>query len=596
MRTPFRLLVALLLLGTLVIAVPTQAADWYSESKLTATDGATGDYFGTAVAVSGNRIVVGASGDDSRSGSVYVYEPDRSGGWSETKLTASDGAANDWLGSAVAVSGDRIVAGAYAPAAMAAVYVYEPDGAGGWSETKITASDGTFSDTDLFGVAVAVSGDRIVVGAPYDDPDYSGSVYVYEPDGLGGWSETKLTASDAPDSGDFFGYEVGVSGDRIVVGAPYHDPDWTGSVYVYEADGAGGWSETKLTASDGAAEDRFGWVAVSGDRIVVGAPWDDDNGSRSGSAYVYEADGAGGWSETKLTAGDGAENDEFGDEVALSDDHILVGAPGADRSGATYVYEPDGAGGWSETKLTASDGATGDTFGGAVAVFADRIVVGASGDDDNGDSSGSAYVYEPLPAGQIFVGTVDAARVAGPRWTSTEYVPEDSGPHEFVLDWTGKAMLRIDIREAGSGAWIGANTSQAIPKHLAVDLDAGVPYRVAVWSMSGAGDFTVAATPLAGGIIHGGVADADGFAGRRWSSVTYGPSISGPHEFVLDWTGEAMLRIDIREVATGAWVGANTGSAKPKHLMVDLDAGVDYRVAVWSMRGVGAFTVTATGP
>ena len=112
--------------------------------------------------------------------------------------------------------------------------------------------------------------------------------------------------------------------------------------------------ESKLTASDGAASDYFGGsVSVSGDYAVIGADWDDDNGNNSGSAYVFERDGAGNWSEVqKLTASDGAAGDEFGWSVSISGDYLVIGAYADDdngsSSGSAYVFERDGFGNWSE--------------------------------------------------------------------------------------------------------------------------------------------------------------------------------------------------------------------------------------------------------
>ncbi|MHC4272933.1 MAG: FG-GAP repeat protein, partial [Planctomycetota bacterium] len=152
----------------------------------------------------------------------------------------------------------------------------------------------------------------------------------------------------------------------------------------------------KILASDGADSDDFGMsVAVSGDVVVVGANRNDDNGADSGSAYVYRWNSSS-WVETKLLPSDGAADDYFGHSVAVSGDVAVVGAhqnddAGAD-SGSAYVFRWNGAS-WLETKLTASDGAAGDEFGFAVAVSGDVVVVGARGDDDNGDYSGSAYVY-----------------------------------------------------------------------------------------------------------------------------------------------------------------------------------------------------------
>ena len=271
---------------------------------------------------------------------------------------------------------------------------------------KLLAADGAADD--YFGYSVAVSGDRIVVGAYLDDDSgtSSGSAYLFESDGAGGWSQTKLLAADGA-AGRGFGSSVAIAGDRIVVGASGDDDNGSGSgsAYVFEPDGAGGWSQTKLLASDGAGSgdfdigDRFGSsVAIAGDRVVVGAFGDNDNGRDSGSAYVFEADGAGGWSETKLLASDGAVSHFFGESVAIAGDRIVVGAPFADdngsNSGSAYVFEPDGAGGWSETKLLASDGAASDIFGYSVAISGDRVVIGAPLDDDNGSDSGSAYVFD----------------------------------------------------------------------------------------------------------------------------------------------------------------------------------------------------------
>ncbi|MFF2494874.1 FG-GAP repeat protein [Agromyces sp. NPDC058064] len=401
--------VASIALGGAVLAGATPAIGTpvVSEQRLDASDAEAFDAFGSAVAVSGDRVVAGAPNGDADEidfGAVYVYEADGSGGWAERKLTASDGAAGDQFGNAVAVSGDRIVVGAPSDddrgTGSGSVYVFEADGSGEWAEHKLTASDG--ESNDWFGHAVAVSGDRIVVGAPFDDDGASGSgsVYVFEPDGSGGWSEQKVTASDGA-ADDTLGYSVAVSGDRIVAGARLDDdrgPE-SGSAYVFEADGSGGWAEQKLTASDGAASDTFGFaVAVSGGRIVVGSRLDDDSGDASGSAYVFEADGSGGWAEQKLTASDGAELDMFGHAVAISGDRIAVGArrhdgAGSDR-GAVYVMELDGSGGWAEQKLVASDGDDSDFLGTSLALSGDRVVAGTP----FRIVGGAAYVFtlEPL--------------------------------------------------------------------------------------------------------------------------------------------------------------------------------------------------------
>ncbi len=206
--------------------------------------------------------------------------------------------------------------------------------------------------------------------------------------------DRKLLASDGA-AGDYFGNSVSVSGDTVVVGAYFDDDNGSGSgsAYVYVcSDGV--WTEvSKLTASDGAASDIFGSsVSVSGDTAVVGAYQDDDS---SGSAYVYVCrDGV--WvEEARLTASDGAVDDRFGYSVSVSGDVAMVGAcQDDDSSGSAYVYVRSG-GVWTEaSKLTASDGVASDLFGSSVSVSGDAAVVGASGDDDNGMSSGSGYIFD----------------------------------------------------------------------------------------------------------------------------------------------------------------------------------------------------------
>jgi hypothetical protein len=358
------------------------------ETKLSPSDARVFDAngYGLAVAVDGNRIVIGSPikyEGIMYGGAVYVYEPDGSGGWAETKLTASDGANGGQFGQSVAVDGDIVVVGrpfeldseegpSETHGAQGAAYVYEPDGSGGWAETKLTASDG--ADLDEFGSSVAVSGDRIVVGAGGDD-EYSGSVYVFERDAQGGWLETKLTASDRAPRANFgyraslgLGVPVAVEGDRIAVGS-------RSAVYLFEPDGSGRWAETRLTVS------AYG-VAIDGDRLVIG----------SGSGvYAYERDGTGEWAATDLTTpAQGRWLDASDDRIAVSVDASVVPRPGL-----VYVVEGNGEDDWIETVLMSSDSKPMDDgrwsyHDWVVAVDGDRVVVGAP----NAFTTGVAYVYE----------------------------------------------------------------------------------------------------------------------------------------------------------------------------------------------------------
>jgi len=346
------------------------------------------------------RIVVGSIFDDdngSASGSAYIYNLDGTG---EVKVTASDGASGDRLGISVAVGSNKIVVGAYTDdddgSNSGSVYVYNIDGT---NEVKLTASD-AFAN-DIFGRSVSIGSNKIVVGAPGNDDDgtSSGSAYIYNLDGT---NEVKLTASDGAQY-DEFGISVAVGNDKVVVGA-YGDDDngsTSGSVYVYNLDGTG---ETKIIGSDTAAGDSFGnSVAIGNNKLVVGSPYDDDNGSSSGSVYVYNLDGTG---EVKITASDAAAGDNFGFSVAVGSNKIVVGSISDDTFGSAYIYNLDGTG---EVKITASDAAQYDQFGYSVGVSNDKVVVGARGDDNVGSSSGSAYIYNLDGTGEVKITASDAA-------------------------------------------------------------------------------------------------------------------------------------------------------------------------------------------
>jgi hypothetical protein len=321
------------------------------------------------------------------------------------KLLASDGAAGDFFGGgSSSVSGGVAVLAASLNddngAQSGSAYVYRFDGTAWVEEQKLTAADGAAGD--FFGDFVSLSGNVAVVGATLNDDDGadSGSAYVFRFDGTSWVEEQKLTASDGA-AGDRFGIRLSVSGNVAVVGAPLHDDIGanSGSAYVYRFDGTTWVEEQKLTASDAAADDEFGFsVSASGNVAVVGAHQDDDNGAQSGSAYVYRFDGTTWVQEQKLTAGDGAVGDQYSRDVSVSGNAVAIGAwkdddNGAD-SGSAYLYSHDGTSWIEQQKLLASDGAAVDEFGISVSVDGSVVMVGSILDDDNGPDSGSVYAFD----------------------------------------------------------------------------------------------------------------------------------------------------------------------------------------------------------
>ena len=402
------------------------------QSKLTAGDSADNDEYGYSVAIDGDTAVIGAYQHDvtpsggakvDNAGAAYVFIKDSAGQWRQTaKLTASDGAVDDEFGVSVAIDGDTVVVGAHQHDANSnsdagAVYVFTKSGdnwTDGTETAKLTASDGAVDDE--FGVSVAIDGDTVVVGAHQHDANSNsdaGAVYVFTKSGdnwTDGTETAKLTASDGAVD-DEFGVSVAIDGDTVVVGAHQHDANSNsdaGAVYVFTKSGdnwTDGTETAKLTASDGAVDDEFGVsVAIDGDTVVVGAHQHDANSnSDAGAAYVFARDSnSGKWSQTaKLTASDGAVDDEFGISVALDGDDAVVGAYLDTNSllfhtdaGSAYVFAR-GSDGWRQSlKLAAPDAAANDHFGYSVAVANGTVLAGAPQDDDNGDDSGSAYLMD----------------------------------------------------------------------------------------------------------------------------------------------------------------------------------------------------------
>ncbi len=270
------------------------------------------------------------------------------------------------------------------------------------------------SDTaegDNFGYAVDISDGRMVVGAYRDDDkgSNSGSVYVYRLDDANWIQEAKLLASDGQED-DWFGWSVAISENTIVIGANGDKDagDWTGSAYVFNYDGTNWIEQAKLLADDiGYYWEEFGFdVAISADSntVLIGACKANDNGFKSGAAYIFRFDDFDWVQQAKLLASDGVELATFANGVAISDDGntALIGAPGKDTTGYTagsvYVFAFDGDQWNEEQKLIASDTAHGDHFGHHVAISGDTAVIGAYGDDNAEPNnlycnSGSAYVF-----------------------------------------------------------------------------------------------------------------------------------------------------------------------------------------------------------
>jgi uncharacterized protein (TIGR03437 family) len=386
---------------------------WTEQQELAASDGLAYDEFGWSVSVSGDTAVIGASGRNNAQGAAYVWV--RSGGeWSQQQeLTASDGAMLDEFGYSVSVSGDTAVIGAWNKTInlqqqQGAAYVFVRSG-GVWTmQQELTASDA--AQDDGFGLSVSVSGDTAVIGAPGKNGG-QGATYVFVRSG-GAWSQQQeLTASDGA-VGDYFGWSVALSGGMVAIGASSKNTG-QGAAYVFALSG-GTWGQPQeLTASDGTAGDSFGYsVSMSGNTVVIGAP---SENRLQGAAYGFVLSGGVWGQQQKLTASDGAAGDSFGNSVSVSGATAVIAAyhKNADQ-GAAYLFALSG-GTWGQPlELTASDGVANDYFGYSASVSGDTAVMGAVGRNTN---QGAAYVFtvtQPTISGVISASDFGGFSAAAP--------------------------------------------------------------------------------------------------------------------------------------------------------------------------------------
>ncbi len=386
---------------------------WTQQAQLTASDGAIGDQFGNSVTISGDTAIVGANFDEIGAnfaqGSAYVFVRSGTVWTQQQKLTASDGATNDFFGWSVAISGETAIIGAYsdnigANSNQGSAYVFVRSGVTWTQQQKLTASDGAAND--VFGFSVSISGDTAIINATADDVGANtdqGSAYVFTRSGVTWTEQQQLTASDGT-AFDNFGISVSISGDTVVIGAQVDDVGANsnqGSAYVFVKSGITWTQQQKLNSSDGAANDNFGWsVSISGDTVIVGAITNDVGANLDqGSAYIFTRSGVTWTQQQKLNASDGTINDYFGGSVAISGNNIFVGVNfdkvGANvNQGSAYAFRVLGNGWTQEAQRVLSDGALNDYFGRSVAISGDTAIVGAYLDDVGANTDqGSAYIF-----------------------------------------------------------------------------------------------------------------------------------------------------------------------------------------------------------
>ncbi|MBN4071278.1 FG-GAP repeat protein, partial [Crocinitomix catalasitica] len=427
----------------------------FEVQKVAASDRQTGDNYGVRTDISGDYAVVSAYREDhnesggspmSNAGAAYILERDGSGVWNQVqKIVASDRQVEDRLGWGLSISGDYLAIGAPledhdetggSPLSEAgSVYIFERNAAGIWNQVqKVVASDRAY--LAHFGMTLDLSGDYLIVGAHQEVKDASGGIplgsagaaYVFERNAGGVWAEVqKLDAADRGED-DEFGISVTISGMYAAVGAFREDEDASGgstladagSVYIFERNASGVWlQEQKVVAGSRGTLDWFGYnVSMSGDRLLVGAPLEDEDENElntlnsPGSAYVIERDGSGIWNQTdKIVASDREDNDRYGWYLGIDGDYCVIGAYLEDQdefglntmvsAGSGYAYERQPDASWTQLqKFVASDRTSNDAFGGAIALSNSYVISGALNQDYNAfggsyaSQAGAAYIFE----------------------------------------------------------------------------------------------------------------------------------------------------------------------------------------------------------
>ncbi len=304
------------------------------------------------------------------------------------------------------------------------------------------------------------SADYVLVGAPQDNAagSKSGSAYIYARSGKNWKQQAKLIAGDGA-AGDGFGNAVSIYGTTAVVGAPKDDDDGSnsGSAYVFVRDGISWMQQSKLVPQNVGKSSGFGEaVLIVEDTVIVGAPGHTHGETRfAGAVYVYVRAGENWVQQAKLTADDAAASDRFGNALAMSGKTLVVGAPLRDTqagkdAGAVYVFSRDGDLWNQQAKLTAKSTRKNDHFGTSVATTGKIAVIGANVHEENALASGAAYSFV----------NVDGV------WEEREkVVPEDAGLNTRFGTWVamsgntvvvsaGAAPHNVAARSTGTAAYV----------------------------------------------------------------------------------------------------------------------------------------------
>ncbi len=431
---------------------------WTRETKLTDPNCGYLNGYGSSTFIDGEFLWVGALFEDSNgfeSGAAYIYKRDGQDWVEKARLTASDGYEHQFFGYSISSGGDYAIIGAAGDSEnglwSGAAYIFKRDGDNWVEQAKLIPSDN--KEDDSFGHAVAITGDYALIGSPWKDGvvDDSGAVYVFKRDGEN-WIEQDKLMSSSPEYRCLFGTSISISNNYAIVAA-VGDNDFNGSAYIFKLENERWIKQTKLTASDSSQNTWFGVrVYIDRDTAIVGAPLDDnDNGKRSGSAYIFKRDGVDWTEQAKLTALDGQPYEGFGISVAISGSYAIVGGLNiygrADESSA-YIFRRESANWIQDSKLQKRCGLNVTQWDISVSMNENLAAIGLYDGDQNDTGCGSVYVFQrKLIEAELEVRpkTLNLARKADLRCTIQL-------PEEFDVNTIDVDSIWLETKTAGAAA------------------------------------------------------------------------------------------------------------------------------------------------
>jgi hypothetical protein len=558
---------------------------WAQESELLASDAAVGDNFGWSVSVSGSIAVIGAYtkkiGTNTSQGAAYVFTRSGTTWTQQQELTASDGAAGDWFGYSVSLSGTTVVIGAPqknvgSNVSQGAAYVFALAGSA-WSQMQELTTP--FSGN--FGWSVALDGSTALIGASGSTVNMNpnqGFAYVYVRSGSTWGQQQQLAASDGVTS-DQFGYSVAVSGNTAVVSAANKKVGANasqGAAYVFTRSGSSWTQQQKLTSSDGAANDEFGYsVSLSGSTALIGAPFKKVGTNTSqGAAYVFAGSGSTWSQQQELVSSDGAAGDEFGYSVAVTGSRVLVGAVfktinSANDQGAAYVFVGSGTTWTQQQELTASDGTSQNWFGSAVSLNGTTALIGATW---RLSTTGAAYVFNtPYVvndfAGDGLSGVVLYDPSIGQSFTALSkgdgtysYVPSVFSPSFNFLrtgDYNGDGRADLIVYNSPSAlAYIGLGNGDGTFSFQSLFWSPGYT-NVLTGDIDGDGKTDIALYNSSTGTMYAAISNGDGTFSYTYTLI----SANFTYLKLADFNGDGKADIFAYNATTGlSYLGIGSGT------------------------------------